>query len=261
MLLTDRRLRRLHPRGCFLSPRRCPIPAVQTRRLWSRCRGRGFRHHRGGQGPWQATQHVWGGIFDNSLEAEASPPFGSRPDTGLAHGERGTPKEWLRPAQRRELVAALSDVQVSCRLDQTPSRHRIREWGHARPRCGYLRIWPLLCRAGCPVNRKLVRRLCRLEGLQVRPIRTIRISPSQSPGSSSAWLPAARRFVDSVMTGPCDNHEPHAGLSLPTDAGRACPTLAHQPNTRPRRRFLLLLTHAAPARDTPRRRLHAAHLR
>ena len=38
---------------------------------------------------------------------------------------------------------------------------------HARPRVGYLRIWVLLRREGWRVNRKRVRRLSRLEGVQL----------------------------------------------------------------------------------------------
>jgi putative transposase len=45
---------------------------------------------------------------------------------------------------------------------------RIRELAHARPRFGYLRIWVLLRREGWVVNRKRVRRLYRLDGLQIR---------------------------------------------------------------------------------------------
>jgi putative transposase len=47
-------------------------------------------------------------------------------------------------------------------------RVRIRELAHARPRFGYLRIWVLLRREGWYVNTKRVRRLYRLEGLQLR---------------------------------------------------------------------------------------------
>jgi transposase InsO family protein len=47
-------------------------------------------------------------------------------------------------------------------------RLRIKELAHARPRFGYNRIWVLLRREGWPVNKKRVRRLHRLEGLQVR---------------------------------------------------------------------------------------------
>jgi transposase InsO family protein len=60
---------------------------------------------------------------------------------------------WYRPSQAR---------------DQSALRLRIRELAHARPRFGYLRIWVLLRREGWPINRKRVRRLYRLEGLQVR---------------------------------------------------------------------------------------------
>ena len=52
--------------------------------------------------------------------------------------------------------------------DQTALRLRIREFAHARPRFGFLRIWVLLRRDGWPVNKKRVRRLYRLEGLQLR---------------------------------------------------------------------------------------------
>jgi putative transposase len=52
--------------------------------------------------------------------------------------------------------------------DQSALRLRIREIAHARPRFGYLRIWVLLRREGWLVNHKRVRRLYRLEGLQVR---------------------------------------------------------------------------------------------
>ena len=52
--------------------------------------------------------------------------------------------------------------------DQSAIRLRIREFAQARPRFGYYRIYILLRREGWPVNRKRVRRLYRLEGLQLR---------------------------------------------------------------------------------------------
>ena len=52
--------------------------------------------------------------------------------------------------------------------DQTALRMRIRELAHARPRFGFWRIWVLLRREGWKVNHKRVRRLYRLEGLQLR---------------------------------------------------------------------------------------------
>ncbi len=74
-------------------------------------------------------------------------------------------------------------VQRACRLAQSsrtswyrrstaqgqgPLRLRIRELAHARPRFGAQRIWVLLRREGWLVNRTRVRRLYRLEGLQLR---------------------------------------------------------------------------------------------
>jgi putative transposase len=52
--------------------------------------------------------------------------------------------------------------------DQTPLRRRIREIAQVRPRFGFLRIWVLLRREGWRINKKRVRRLYRLEGLQLR---------------------------------------------------------------------------------------------
>ncbi len=95
----------------------------------------------------------------------------------------------MKPAQRRELAEWFRGtfqihIRRACGLAQLsrtawyrrPSetrlqavlRLRIRELAHARPRFGYLRIWVLLRREGWLVNRKRVRRLYRLEGLQLR---------------------------------------------------------------------------------------------
>jgi putative transposase len=52
--------------------------------------------------------------------------------------------------------------------DQSALRLRIRDLAQARPRFGYQRIWVLLRREGWLVNRKRVRRLYRLDGLQLR---------------------------------------------------------------------------------------------
>jgi putative transposase len=49
-----------------------------------------------------------------------------------------------------------------------PLRSRIRELAHARPRFGFTRIWVLLRREGWLVNKTRVRRLSRLDGLQLR---------------------------------------------------------------------------------------------
>jgi putative transposase len=52
--------------------------------------------------------------------------------------------------------------------DQTALRRRIREIAEVRPRFGFQRIHVMLRREGWHVNKKRVRRLYRLEGLQLR---------------------------------------------------------------------------------------------
>jgi putative transposase len=52
--------------------------------------------------------------------------------------------------------------------DQSALQRRLREPAHARPRFGYLRLHVLLRREGWVINKKRVRRLYRLEGLQLR---------------------------------------------------------------------------------------------
>ena len=59
-------------------------------------------------------------------------------------------------------------VSPSRTTDQAALRLRIRELAHVRPRFGVLRIWVLLRREGWLVNKKRVRRLYHLEGLQLR---------------------------------------------------------------------------------------------
>jgi putative transposase len=52
--------------------------------------------------------------------------------------------------------------------DQSVLRMRIRDIADQRPRFGYQRIHVMLRRAGWPINKKRVRRLYRLDGLQLR---------------------------------------------------------------------------------------------
>ncbi len=66
------------------------------------------------------------------------------------------------------LFSRASWYKRSTAKDQSALRLRIIGLAHARPRFGYNRIWVLLRREGWPVNKKRVRRLYRLEGLQVR---------------------------------------------------------------------------------------------
>lgn len=71
--------------------------------------------------------------------------------------------------------------------DQTAPRLRIRNLAHARPRFSYLRIWVFRRREGWPINRKRVRRLYRLDGLQLR---------MGGCGGASIWPLALRLYAD-----------------------------------------------------------------
>jgi len=94
----------------------------------------------------------------------------------------------VKPAKRRARAQWIQEtfhvsVVRACRLagfsraawyrrsrakDQEPLRLRLRDLAKARPRFGYLRLHVLLRREGWLVNKKRVRHLYRLEGLQLR---------------------------------------------------------------------------------------------
>ena len=75
-------------------------------------------------------------------------------------------------SERRGRSALRFDRRVhryrSVRPDQAPLRQRIRDIAATRVRYGYRRIHVLLRREGWPVNGKRVRRLYRMEGLNLR---------------------------------------------------------------------------------------------
>jgi putative transposase len=107
-------------------------------------------------------KHILSEALRKKSEADA-PPGARTVVPGGVWGER-------RPELCVGRVQPLGLVQAEHGegKDQTALRFRIRDLAHARPRFGYNRIWVLLRREGWPVNRKRVRRLYRLKGLQVR---------------------------------------------------------------------------------------------
>lgn len=131
-------------------------------------------------------------------------------------------------------------VQRACRLaqfsrtawyrrsrarDQGPLRLRIRELAHARPRFGFLRIWVLLRREGWLVNKKRVRRLYRLEGLQLR-MRVRRrkhIALHRGPGPRPAG-PTERWSMDFVHDALADGR-PFRVLTVVDQWSRQSPML------------------------------------
>jgi putative transposase len=84
--------------------------------------------------------------------------------------------EWMQTAYGTSLCRACRLVQISRALNaylsrrpgQEGLRHRMRELAQERPRFGYRRVHVMLRREGWKVNMKRVRRLYRLEGLQLR---------------------------------------------------------------------------------------------
>lgn len=82
----------------------------------------------------------------------------------------------------------------SRRDDQAPLRARIRALAHARPRFGFTRIWVLLRREGWWVNKKRVRRLYRLDGLQLRMRRRQHIALHRGPAPTPAGPTARWRY-------------------------------------------------------------------
>ena len=109
--------------------------------------------------------------------------------------------------------------------DQAALRLRIRDLAHARPRFGYLRIWVLLRREGWLINRKRVRRLYRLDGLQLR-MRVRRrkhIALHRGPAPNPTG-PTERWSMDVVHDTPADGR-PFRILTVVDNWSRCSPVL------------------------------------
>jgi len=139
-----------------------------------------------------------------------------RSDARQAHARGGAPPKRMTPARRRELAGWFqATFQISCRRAlrarsiQSPrvvsaeSRHGIRPrsgcgFGSSptrAPRFGYFRIWVVLRREGWMVNRKRVRRLYRLEGLQLR-MRVRRRKTLRAPSRPGPHRPRSRGALE-----------------------------------------------------------------
>ncbi len=102
---------------------------------------------------------------------------------------------------------------------------RIREIAHARPRFGFLRIWVLLRREGWRVNHKRVRRLYRLEGLQLRMRVRRRKHAALHRGPAPAPAgPTERWSMDFVHDALADGH-PFRVLTVVDQWSRQSPLL------------------------------------
>lgn len=129
----------------------------------------------------------------------------------MAPGLRREIVRWVRDAfrvsERRGYKALRFDRKPhrykSRRADQAPLRQRIREIAETRVRYGYRRIQVLLRRDGWEVNVKRVRRLYRLEGLNLRAKRPCRhvsaarwVERPKASGANEIW---AMDFVSDVL--------------------------------------------------------------
>jgi putative transposase len=97
-------------------------------------------------------------------------------------------------ACRLVLISRSLNAYRSRRSGQEHLRLRLRELAQARPRYGYRRVYVLLRRDGWPINLKRVRRLYRLEGLQLRAKRPRRKHASQHRGIPPAASHAHERW-------------------------------------------------------------------
>ena len=72
-----------------------------------------------------------------------------------------------RRASRSLDLPAPASARARRRDEQAALARRIEELAGVHPRFGYRRIWALLGREGWSVNKKAVRRICRLSGLKL----------------------------------------------------------------------------------------------
>jgi putative transposase len=110
---------------------------------------------------------------------------------------------------------------------QRPSRTALRERLHTlallRPRWGYRRLYRLLRREGMLVNRKLVQRVYREEGLTVRRRKRKRVAVVRVPITAPAG-PNARWSMDFVSDALADGRKIRA-LTIVDEYTRECPAI------------------------------------
>ena len=149
----------------------------------------------------------------------------------------------VTPAQRRTAVTeAMGAAEISerraCRFTgvarssrryatRRPPRTALRERLHTlallRPRWGYTRLYLLLRREGHHVNKKLVQRLYREEGLQVRRRKRKRVAVIRTPMTPPLG-PNERWSMDFVADAFGDGRK-FRGFTLVDDFTRECPAI------------------------------------
>ena len=149
----------------------------------------------------------------------------------------------VTPVQRRTAVThAMLTAEISerraCRFTgfaRTSQRYRTRRLSRAelrarlttlaelRPRWGYRRLYVLLRREGLIVNRKLVQRLYREEGLVVRRRKRKRVAATRVPLATATR--ANERWSMDFVSDALENGRKIRALTIVDDFTRECPAI------------------------------------
>ena len=128
-----------------------------------------------------------------------------------------------RRACRFTGFARSSQRYTTCRPPRTELRERLQTLALLRPRWGYRRLYLLIRREGYRVNRKLVQRLYREEGLQVRRRKRKRVAVARSPLAMPLG-PNHRWSMDFIADALGDGRK-FQGFTLVDDFTRECPAI------------------------------------
>jgi len=153
-----------------------------------------------------------------------------------------------RRACRFTGFARSSQRYRSRRADRRALRERLHTLAVLRPRWGYRRLYVLLRREGYAVNRKLVHRLYREEGLAVRRRKRKRVAVPRSPLAAPSG-PNERWSVDFVSDALADGRRFRA-LTIVDDFTRESPAIEVDTSL-PGERVVQVLEQLAATRGLP----------
>lgn len=153
-----------------------------------------------------------------------------------------------RQACRYTGFARTSQRYQRRRPDRRALRERLQTLAVLRPRWGYRRLYILLRREGQQVNRKLVQRLYREEGLTVRRRKRKRVAVPRTPRPIPS-APNVRWSMDFVSDALGDGRKFRA-LTLVDDYTRECPAIEVD-RSLPGERVVRVLDRLAQTRGLP----------
>lgn len=154
-----------------------------------------------------------------------------------------------RRACRYAGFARSSQRYRTCRPPRTELRERLHTLATLRPRWGYRRLYVLLRREGYTVNRKLVQRVYREEGLHVRRRKRKRVAVPRVP-LPVPTAPNERWSMDFVSDALGDGRKVRV-LTIVDDFTREAPAIAVDFSL-PGERVARILDHLAATRELPK---------